>query len=424
MDRFIYTDKYIDFTVIEILKEDNITNFLEIDEFINSKDYINIPIFSCQLLLGEKVKYSHGIHLGTYNKYFLYSIEENKGFWGSPIILLNNNKLIGLFKAKYYLELIDSNRNKNIGIPMNIIISKINYIKCTYKIDRESIGKEIKLIDINENKEIVNKIKIMKKCESKSNLFKIDKEGNYTFYIMIENSLTNMSEMFYKCKNLEKIDLSKIKADNITDISRIFLNCSLLKEIYFSSFQTNNVKSMSGMFCGCCLLKKIDLSLFRTNNVTKMESMFAGCHSLEKINLSSFQTDNVTSMAEMFLGCKSLKDINLSNFNTDKVTDMSVMFYGCFNLEKINLSSFKGNKVNSILGMFFGCISLKEINLSSFHIYDKIKVNDIFERGVFDNVPISAILICNDDKLKIAFFLRRNYNRISRISFEDYMCGF
>ena len=37
--RFKYTDKEIDFTVIEILKEDNISDFLEVDDFINSKDY-------------------------------------------------------------------------------------------------------------------------------------------------------------------------------------------------------------------------------------------------------------------------------------------------------------------------------------------------------------------------------------------------
>ena len=36
--RFKQTNELLDFTVIEILKEDNISNFLELDENINSND--------------------------------------------------------------------------------------------------------------------------------------------------------------------------------------------------------------------------------------------------------------------------------------------------------------------------------------------------------------------------------------------------
>ena len=38
-NRYTYTDEEIDFTIIEILDEDYIYDFLEIDDYINSKDY-------------------------------------------------------------------------------------------------------------------------------------------------------------------------------------------------------------------------------------------------------------------------------------------------------------------------------------------------------------------------------------------------
>ena len=40
-NRYKYNNKKDELTIIEILKEDNIYNFIEIDKFINSKNYIN-----------------------------------------------------------------------------------------------------------------------------------------------------------------------------------------------------------------------------------------------------------------------------------------------------------------------------------------------------------------------------------------------
>ena len=40
-DRYKYTNEKLDITIIEILRKDNIDTFLEIDRFIDSKNYIN-----------------------------------------------------------------------------------------------------------------------------------------------------------------------------------------------------------------------------------------------------------------------------------------------------------------------------------------------------------------------------------------------
>ena len=72
--------------------------------------------------------------------------------------------------------------------------------------------------------------------------------------------------------------------------------------------------------------------------------------------------------------------------------------------------------------MFFGCILLKEINLSSFNINKKVKLLGHLNRGVFENIPKSSKLICNDNILKDIFNTRKYDNEYISIGYEDNMC--
>ena len=129
LERFKLTDKDLDFTIIEILEEDKIKNFLEIDEYINSEEYKENQIFSIQYPRGEKLKYSHGKIINKKDIYFQYSLGTDNGSSGSPIILIDNLKLIGFHKGKYETQKKDKIGK---GIPMNLIINKINFIKCFF----------------------------------------------------------------------------------------------------------------------------------------------------------------------------------------------------------------------------------------------------------------------------------------------------
>ena len=73
IDRYKYTDEELDFTVIEIIKEDNIKDYLEIDESIDLTDYKNKKICSLQYEDGDKLQCLHGECLGLKNNYLLYS---------------------------------------------------------------------------------------------------------------------------------------------------------------------------------------------------------------------------------------------------------------------------------------------------------------------------------------------------------------
>ena len=99
LPRFKY--KELDFTIIEILNEDNISSYWEIDEYINSENFKDNKICSFQFPKNQNLEYSKGKHLGNINNYFLYSIGADEGSSGSPILLLKNGNLIWLHKDEY-----------------------------------------------------------------------------------------------------------------------------------------------------------------------------------------------------------------------------------------------------------------------------------------------------------------------------------
>ena len=329
LDRYIYTNEELDFTIIEIIKEDNLNNYLEIDD---SCDYKDKRICSLQYLGGDKLQYLKGEISGLKDNYLLYSLDQLDGSSGSPIISINSKKIIGLHKGSY-----NDNKN-NIAIPISLIFNKINFIKGIYNIRGEDIGKEILLMNneylymgqLMKNKEISNKVIIMINREKiKSLTHKFNKEGKYIVYYLIKEPIINMNAMFCGCSSLIEINLSSFKTDNATEMCVLFYDCSSIKELDLSSFKTNNVTNMFGMFAQCTSLEHINLSSFNTEKVTNISFMFSGCSSLKEIDLSSFKTEKVTNMREMFYECALLKEINLSAFKTDNVTNMSYIFRGC-----------------------------------------------------------------------------------------------
>ena len=86
---------------------------------------------------------------------------------------------------------------------------------------------------------------------------------------------------------------------------------------------------MSEMFFYCKNLFKLNLSSFNTINVTDMSYMFSLCFNLSELNLSSFNTINVTNMNWMFDGCNNLNKVIINKLHIKKFK------------EKINISKIK-----------------------------------------------------------------------------------
>ena len=175
------------------------------------------------------------------------------------------------------------------------------------------------------------------------------------------SAVTNMSNMFYNCRNITTLDLSSFNTSSVTNMSYMFSYCKRLTTLDLSSFNTSAATDMSYMFSYCSNITTLDVSNFNTSAVTNMGSMFFECRNLTTLDLSSFDTSAVTTMGGMFSSCTNLATLDLSNFNTSAVTNMSFMFYNCTNLATLDLSNFNTSAVTDMGFMFSYCANLTTI---------------------------------------------------------------
>ena len=220
--------------------------------------------------------------------------------------------------------------------------------------------------------------------------------------------VTDMSYMFWNCKNLSSLDLTNFNTAKVENMSGMFHFCEKLSSLVISNFNTANVTDMSNMFSYCNMLEKLNLSNFNTAKVTDMRYMFNMCQKLTELNLSNFKTEKVKKMSYMFSYCNMLEKLDFSNFNTANVTDMSSMFYGCYKLPSLNLSNFNTAKVTNMSQMFYTCKELPSLDLTNFNTAKATNMQEMFKGCstlqtiyVSDNFVVTGIT--NEDYKKDLF---------------------
>ena len=261
-NRFKFTNSDNDFTIIEILDEDLINDFFEVEEYINENDCLNKEISIIQYPKGDDISLANGIIQAFDNKFIKHSASTEQGSSGSPIIFFNNIKVIGIHKG------FNKKENINLGIFINKIIQRINFIKCVYDIKESDVGKEIQIIN-NKNKKGEKKNNEIENLEIYLNGIKKDFTLKYQFHVKGKESLilifrenmTNMSYMFYKCSSLTSLNLSNFNTNNVTNTDHMVYECSSLTSLNLSNFNTNNVNNMSYMFFNCSSLNSLNLSI-------------------------------------------------------------------------------------------------------------------------------------------------------------------
>ena len=146
-----------------------------------------------------------------------------------------------------------------------------------------------------------------------------------------------------------------------TSCYKWFWWCGNLNQVEgIKNLNTKEVTDMADMFCKCRDLSSLDVSGFNTEKVTDMGRMFYNCSSLTSLDVTHFNTEKVTNMSSMFSSCSSLTSLNVTNFNTANVTNMQGMFSGCPALTTIYASDkFVTTNVETGSNMFFNCIKLK-----------------------------------------------------------------
>ena len=150
-NRLKYTNENHDVTIIEIKEEDNINHYLKLDDKIvddilndsnENKDYIDKTVYIIQYPEGE-LSVSFGVIENIFEdkKYdFMHKCSTNKGASGSPILNINNNKVIGIHKKGLkncnlgtflndsIKEFVNKNCMKNLETNVNEIITDMNKI--------------------------------------------------------------------------------------------------------------------------------------------------------------------------------------------------------------------------------------------------------------------------------------------------------
>ena len=136
------------------------------------------------------------------------------------------------------------------------------------------------------------------------------------------SSVTDMSGMFYYCKQL--ITIPSINTSLVTDMSYMFSDCSYLTTIPL--INTSSVTNMSRMFYNCSNLTTIPQ--LDTSSVTNMSRMFYNCYKLTTIDMTHM--NNSTSDSNQFAyHCYSLTKLIIRNMNTIPTLNSNA-FNGCY----------------------------------------------------------------------------------------------
>ena len=221
--RIIYYNKEFDTTIIELKDEDNVKEYLELDDNIfkdNEKVfYEGESIYIIQYPNGKEACVSYGILNGIHNYNIIHICSTDNGSSGSPILNLKNNKVIGIHKGSP-----DYTKNYNHGTllsyPLNDFINKNkikNIIKGEIYISENNINKDIRIINsfesckreceweddkddyLNENEKEIKEnleIKINGKIIEFKYFYKFQEEGKYIIEYSFKNNLTNTCYMF------------------------------------------------------------------------------------------------------------------------------------------------------------------------------------------------------------------------------------
>ena len=394
----------IDATIIEILPEDNISDdyFLYIDEqYINNLESLkNQNISIIQYPKGD-LNYAFGqiTNIDVYQ--IFHTADTKKGSSGSPILLRNTSKVIGIHTSgdkikninygyclgpifnyfKYFsrnkmelnIKLYDRHTDINTAMQLfylhalvgtKVKNDKINEVSLFYEIKGNSVqifGQKFVENNIDNCDILINGEEQRQLCSTlKRNEVKLE-NNRFKITLIEKNMIYNMSSMFCNCNSLKYLQyIDKWNTENVTNMSSMFFNCSSLE--YFpdiSKWNTSNVKDMRNMFGNCTSLKTLaDISNWDLSNVTNVDYMFSKCISLTSLpDISKWNTSNIRNMSYMFSDCVSLKALpDLSKWNISRVNNMSYMFQNCRSLTSLNgLSKWKIREDIEKENMFEGC---------------------------------------------------------------------
>ena len=372
VNRMKYTNEEYDVTIIEIKEEDNIKNYLELDDTLinnynnDNREYIDETVYMMQYARG-KLSVSYGIIKSIYQdkKYdFMHKCSGRFGSSGSPILNINNNKIIGIHKEGYKYKF-------NIGTFLNYPFK--DFIQQFYKNNRNNkIDKKYNNRDNKDNRIVLQEFitkydlnlsdinnKLLNLCMSNLGNEVLEDISNISFKELkkLDLSYNNISilEVLEKTNftELEILDLSQNKITDINILEKV--NFKELKELYLSKNEISDIKVLEKVE-----FNKLDILDLSHNKISNINA-------LEKCNFKDLKqlylVDNNLSDIKVFdkLVFHHLETLDLSN---NKISDISTLEKACFKeLKKLYLSANIISDINVLEKVKF--IKLEKLDLNN-----------------------------------------------------------
>ena len=294
-NRMKYINEEYDITIIEIKEEDNINNYLELDdliinEIINNQNkneiYKNEAIYIIQYPENKLLSVSYGILDNIYEdkKYnFKHKCNTKGGSSGSPLLNINNNKIIGIHK--------EGNKQYN-GTFLNYPIKE--FIKLnTNNYKTEILLKEFNIkYDTNINDAKINKLDLNVKNLGNEGLndlciigFKELKELNLRFNNILDIKVLEKAKF-------DKLEILNLYNNQISDIDILEkVNFKELKELNLSC---NNIS---------------DIKVLEKANFIKLEKLYLRKNQISDINI--LEKVNFKELKELYLLYNNISDIKV-----------------------------------------------------------------------------------------------------------------
>ena len=264
-NRIKYTNREFDITIIEIKDEDKINSFLELDEALikdiimnsnKNNKFIEETIYIMQYLEG-RLSVSFGILDKIYvdRKYtFIHKCCTKGGSTGSPILNINNNKVIGLH--------CEGNIKFNRGIFLNYPIKE--FIKLNF--DNEFLLKEFnKKYNLNIKDTKINKLDLRWK-----------KLGNAGFVDLCKIEFKELKELILNNNNITDLSpLGKVKFEKLE-----ILDLSQNKISDINPFENTRLGELKQLYLGYNNLS--DIKVFDKNILNKLEILHLNDNKIDK----------------------------------------------------------------------------------------------------------------------------------------------
>ena len=346
-NRCIYMDEDLDITIIELKESDKIDNFLELDTNIikkgNIRGYKDKSVYVIQYPKRE-LSVSYGIiqEIDAQKKNdFCHLCSTDEGSSGSPILMVDDNKLIGIHKSG------NSQDNYNRGLFLNEVI-----ISFKNKYIRKYNNFIYPEIDISSKKGFVNLDSML-------------------------NSIIQMLTSLNDLKNLENLYNDELIGNNF-----IFYFCKAINEIYNNAnanpsldkllnWLNNDLSSNRKEFKKVLffILNRLHGDLMKLNNL-QVKNLLQPYYDLVSLENDNNDINKNSIISTLFKWVE--KSVNFSEGGKNHYFATKVFIE--FNLDEIFASMHHKNNLENTISL-----------INCFEYYTKKKINSV---GYVENYSI------------------------------------